>query len=183
MLFFSTKLIRWGDCQQPGIYIGVKFHLHKVTYHIIWSAQYAHIVCREYELVFKDELMIRACSKGQRLHSHLVVPRQSLIIETQLRVSFMRGDEADWQIAQGWVKECALGYVISSPTPHDRREDSRNLGLLFSLDLCSFIQDMTKMSAFLSCSKRGNNKPCPLPEIISCTIHNCVKSAAQHCKH
>ena len=24
------------------------------------------------------------------------------------------GDEADWQIAQGWVKECALGYVISS---------------------------------------------------------------------
>ena len=38
------------------------------------------------------------------------------------------------------------------------------------------------MSAFLSCSKRGNNKPCPLPETISCRIHNFVNSAAQHCK-
>ena len=49
-----------------NLHIGIKFHLQKsnVSHHLI-STVYAHIGCRVYELVFKDELMIRACSRDR----------------------------------------------------------------------------------------------------------------------
>ena len=106
-----------------NLHIGLKSNLQKVTHHTIWSALCMHTLDAGFmSLSLKMSWWFVLALGTERLHSHLVVPRRSLIIETQLRVSFMRGDEADWQIAQSWAKGCTLGSVIWSeskyPTPY-----------------------------------------------------------------